>query len=244
MRAMNSNGFRRYDLRTTDPEAARAFYSEVLGLDIPRGEEAPDAPSILCVWLLHEQARARGVPPHWLGHVGVADVEAAAHRLVELGSQRLGPTVSARDGTTYATLRDPAGAVLAVRAFKDMPAGAPVAWHHLHTNDLDRVWAVYSELFGWRQTGALDVADPVGGYRMFSWDDSSRSLGSMANTARWPGVHAHWLFYFPVADLEAALTTVHARGGRAAGQRAVLPDGTRLAPCEDAQGAAFGLLQA
>ena len=36
-----------------------------------------------------------------------------------------------------------------------------------------------------------------------------------ANTARWPGVHTHWLFYFPVADLEASLTLVRAKGGKA-----------------------------
>jgi predicted enzyme related to lactoylglutathione lyase len=234
--------FSRYDLRTTDPDAARNFYSDVVGLDLtatPTSEE----PSMLAVWLLHEQARARGVPPHWLGHIGVTDVEATVRRLLELGSERLGPTVQVNDGTAYATLRDPSGAVVAVRASTRSPRGTPVSWHQLHTRDLDRAWAEYSELFGWRHTETLDVADPVGGHRMFAWDDSGKSVGSMANTARWPGVHAHWLFYFPVVDLDASVATVREKGGQVLGNPVVLPNGDRIAPCDDPQGAAFGLLQ-
>jgi predicted enzyme related to lactoylglutathione lyase len=239
---MTSRQFFRYDLRTTDPDAARSFYSEAVGLDFTEASP-PEAPSSLGVWSLHEQARARGAPAHWLGHVGVTDVDATVRRLLELGSERLGPTVRANDGASYATVRDSSGAVVAVRASARRPRRAPVAWHQLHTRDLDRAWAEYSELFGWRQTETLDVADPVGGYRMFAWDDSGKSVGSMANTARWPGVHAHWLFYFPVADLGAAVAKVRAKGGHVAGNPAVLPNGDRLAACDDPQGAAFGLYQ-
>jgi predicted enzyme related to lactoylglutathione lyase len=89
----------------------------------------------------------------------------------------------------------------------------------------------------------LEVADPVGGYRMFAWDGSRKSVGSMANTARSPGVHPHWLFYFPVSDLEATMAKVRARGGNAPVGATVLPNGDRIAPCEDGQGAAFGLYE-
>jgi uncharacterized protein len=239
---MTSSAFCRYVLRTTDPDAARSFYSEAVGLDFT---EAPssDETSMLEVWLLHEQARARGAPPHWLGHIGVTDVDAMVGRLLELGSERLGPMLRATDGTPFATLRDPLGAVVAVRASTRRPRHAPVAWHQLHTRDLDLAWTVYSELFGWTHTETLDVADPVGGHRMFAWDGSGKSVGSMANTARWPGVHAHWLFYFPVADLEGSLAKVRAKGGQVLGSPTVLPNGDSLAPCEDPQGAAFALHQ-
>jgi predicted enzyme related to lactoylglutathione lyase len=239
---MNSSLFCRYDLRTTDPEAARSFYSEVVGLDFT-DPQSPEEPSTIAVWLLHEQARARGAPAHWLGQIGVTDVEATVRRLLELGSERLGPTLRANDGTAFAMLRDPLGAVIAVRASMRRPRRAPVAWHHLHTRDLERSWAAYSELFGWTKTETIDVADPVGGYRMFAWESSGESVGSVANTARAPGVHAHWLFYFSVTDIEATMAKVRARGGNAPSGATVLPNGDRIAPCEDPQGAAFGLLQ-
>jgi predicted enzyme related to lactoylglutathione lyase len=238
---MTRSVFCRYDLRTTDPDAARRFYSEAVGLDFTAAPPAEESP--LAVWLLHEQARARGAPPHWLGQIGVADVEATVRRWLELGAERLGPTVRAADGTAFTNLRDPSGAVVAVRADTRTPRRAPVAWHHLHTRDLDRAWAAYSELFGWSHTETLDGVDPVGGYRMFAWDASGKSVGSMANTARSPGVHAHWLFYFPVVDIDATMAKVRAHGGQVPSGATVLPNGDRIAPCEDGQGAAFGLYQ-
>ena len=119
-RAMTGRVFCRYDLRTTDPSAAKTFYSEVVGLDFT-GDPSSDESPPLGVWLLHEQARARGAPPHWLGHIGVTDVDATAQRLIELGSERLSPTLRANDGTAFATVRDPGGAVVAVRASTARP---------------------------------------------------------------------------------------------------------------------------
>jgi uncharacterized protein len=237
---MTSSPFCRFDLRTTDPSAAQKFYSEVVGLDFAG---LPGEPSMLAVWLLHEQARARGAPPHWLGHIGVADVEATVSRLVERGSEPLGRPLRASDGTAFATLRDPSGAVLAVRVSTRTPARSPVAWHHLHTRDGDRAWDVYSQLFGWVHAETIDVADPVGGYRVFAWESFGPSVGSIANTARWEGVHPHWLFYFSVADIENTLARVHAHGGQTPTAATVLPNGARIAACEDGQGAAFGLYQ-
>ncbi len=234
--------FCRYDLRTTDPDAARSFYSEVVGLDFTETPSS-EGSSMLGVWLLHEQARARGAPAHWLGHVGVADLEATVTRLLALGSERLGPTVQANDGTPYAKLRDPSGAVVAMRAIPRRPRGSPVAWHHHHTRDLDRAWAAYSEVFGWTNAGTIDVANTEGGYRMFAWDGSGEPVGSMANTARLPGVHPHWLYFFPVADIDGTIAKVRARGGEIIANQATLPNGDRIVPCHDPQGAAFGLCQ-
>ena len=98
-------------------------------------------------------------------------------------------------------------------------------------------------LFGWTHTGTLDAGEPAGGYRMFAWEGSGESVGSMANTARVEGVHPHWLFYFSVADIEATMARVRAHGGHAPSDATVLPDGGRIAACEDGQGAAFGLHQ-
>jgi uncharacterized protein len=232
--------FCRYDLRTTDPDAARRFYSDVVGLDLGAGDS-----SSLAVWPLHEQARARGAPPHWLGSLAVDDVETMLRRLLEAGSERLGPSIVAKDGTVSAHLRDPSGAVVAVRRSGRPSRPGRVAWHQLHTRDAEAAWALYSELFGWRPTESFGSApDLVGGHRMFAWAGDGISVGSMANTASWSGVHPHWLYYFQVPDLDAALARAQASGGRPASRPVVLPNGERLVPCDDPQGAAFGLLEA
>jgi predicted enzyme related to lactoylglutathione lyase len=66
----------------------------------------------------------------------------------------------------------------------------------------------------------------------------------MANTARMPGVHPHWLYFFPVADLEGTVAKIGSRGGEVLGSPVTLPNGARVVPCHDPQGAAFGLFQA
>jgi hypothetical protein len=233
--------FCRYDLRTTDPEAARAFYADVLGMDFDASPSGGPLP--LAVWPLHERARARGAPAHWLGQIGAADAEATVGHLLARGGERLGPMVRASDGTAFTVLRDPFGAVLGVRGDSQVPRHSPVVWHQLHTSDLEGSWTAYTELFGWTQTATVDFPDPPGGYRMFAWDGSGKSVGGMGNTARSPGVHAHWLFHFPVTDLDARVVQVRAKGG-VVGGAAVLPNGDRIVGCEDPQGAAFGLYQA
>jgi len=235
------SAFCRYDLRTTDAEAARRFYTDAVGLDFTGGG-SPDE-SLLAVWPLHEQARARGAPAHWLGQLGVGDVEATVARWVELGGERLGPTVRTKDGAAYATLRDPAGAIVAVRASTQRPCSAPVAWHQLNTRDVNRAWAAYAELAGWTRTETLDVAGLAGGYRLFAWNDSGKSVGALMSTLGRPEIHNHWLYFFPVADLADRVARVREQGGQVLGSAVVLPSGERLAPCQDPQGAAFGLIQ-
>jgi predicted enzyme related to lactoylglutathione lyase len=232
--------FCRYSLRTTDHAAARAFYADAIGLALPDGAAEG---SVLEAWPLHERAIEQGAPPHWLGQLAVSDVDATVKQLVDLGGQVLGPTVQARDGAAFATLRDPFGSVVAVRARSAGASPSPVAWHQLHTRDADGAWALYSELFGWAHKQTFDVPNLEGGYRVFAWDEASEPVGAMGNTARWPGVHMHWLFFFPVADLGKAVAGVHANGGTAM-KPVVLPSGMRIAACEDPQGAAFGLAQA
>jgi uncharacterized protein len=231
--------FCRYSLRTTALDAARTFYADALGLALPEGAAEGSA---LEAWTLHERARALGAPPHWLGHVAVDDLDRAVHELVALGAEALGPTVNASDGTLYAALRDPGGAVVSLRSPGHAPAQPPVAWHQLHTRDAARSWGVYEALCGWSSVETVDVPDPVGGHRLFAWREGGAVVGSVGNTARWEGVHPHWLFYFPVADVEATAERVRSLGGSAR-EVVRLRSGGALCACEDPQGAAFGLAE-
>jgi predicted enzyme related to lactoylglutathione lyase len=214
--------------------AARPFYTDVFGSQL-WGSEVSLAP-------LPERAAALGAPPHWLGHIGVPDVEGTVSRMVALGGQQLGPMQRGADGTSYAVVRDPFGAVLAVTRETAAPRPAPVAWHLSHTEDHVRAFTLYASLFGWTANEALDLGPELGCHQVFAWDESRRSVGSMANTARLPHIHPQWLFCFRVADIEDSIAKVRAWGGQVLGPmrtwRADL-----LAPCNDPQGAAFALYQ-
>jgi predicted enzyme related to lactoylglutathione lyase len=229
--------FSRYVLRTIDLEGARRFYERALGLALPEGAAAETS---LEAWPLHERARAAGAPPHWLGHLEVDDVERAVAAMVARGGQPLAPRVRAPGGAEWVTIRDASGAVVALRARAEPPPDRPVAWHQLHARDLEPAWSAYAELAGWIDAGTIDAPDLEGGHRLFAWSEGA--VGSVGGTARWPGVHPHWLFYFPVDDIGAVAARVRAEGGTALAPTAGF-EGRRVAACEDAQGAAFGVIE-
>jgi predicted enzyme related to lactoylglutathione lyase len=221
--------FERLTLRTTDVAAARRFYDAVLGASSAGVDGARD------IEALPEQALARGARPHWLGSLGVADVEASAQALVARGAMRLGPTQPVAGGTR-ATVRDAGGAVVAVA--NGAPGGCEaVRWYALNSHD--GAMTTYAELFGWEARGELDLG-PHGVHRLFAWAAGGEVVGSIGSIAGRPGVHPHWLFSFGVAALEPALAAVRAHGGVAL-PPIVLPSGERVVACDDPQGAAFGL---
>jgi predicted enzyme related to lactoylglutathione lyase len=219
--------FCRYELRTTDVAAGRVFYAAVLG----EGE--------LDVVPLPEAAAARGAPAHWLGHLGVEDVEGAARALAERGGTRLGPTRPGAGGGEVAIVRDPGGAVVAVATGAAATAWPEVVWHQLNTTALASVMASYGALFGWAFGETLDLGEH-GIHHRFAWRAGGANVGSMADVAGRAGVHPHWLFHFRVTDIERALAAVRAGGGLVVGP-VVEVGGHRIAVCDDPQGAAFAL---
>jgi predicted enzyme related to lactoylglutathione lyase len=137
-------------------------------------------------------------------------------------------------------LRDPGGAVLAVTD-ETGPSLAGVIWHHLNTVDALRAAANYVELFGWALTERVDV-ESFGVAQQFAWSTEEPSVGSIGDIEGRPGVHPHWTFFFGVASLDDAVAKVRSHRGLVLGPT-TLPSGVRVAVCDDAQGAAFGLME-
>ncbi|MET0790672.1 MAG: VOC family protein [Polyangiaceae bacterium] len=225
--------FFQYVLRTTDVAAARAFYAAVLGND--------DAEIVQ----LHEQAVARGARPHWLGFLDVSDVETAAAAFVDRGATPLGPQWLNSQGLEAAVLRDPGGAVVALgKPPATHGAAVPrpeVDWRVLNTADVERAKRNYRELFGWALEQAVDLGSH-GVFHPFAYQPGGVTAGLLSDIAERPGVHPHWLFHFRVPALDTALEAVRARSGLVIGPFN-LPNGQRIAVCDDPQGAAFALLE-
>jgi predicted enzyme related to lactoylglutathione lyase len=223
--------FTRLDLRTTDADAARAFYAKILGHDRAT------------VWPLHEQALARGARPHWLGSLGVHDVERASAAFLERGATPLGPPRTASGGGQTAVLRDPGGAIVAVSTPPPSNASSSLeaAWYVLNTNDAARAIVNYRELFGWEVQERIEVPGQ-GMFHPFAWRAGEKSAGLIADITGMPGRHPHWLFFFSVDALEPAMDATRGAGGLVL-DPIVLPSGERVCACDDPQGAAFGLME-
>jgi predicted enzyme related to lactoylglutathione lyase len=143
---------------------------------------------------------------------------------------------------------DPQGAVFAIiqpASSEQSPELAPVdgqvAWHELYTTDAPAALAFYSELFGWTDTGSLDMGGSMGSYYMFG---RAFPLGGiMTKPDGMAQVSPNWGLYFRVSDINAGAERVKTNGGRILNGPMEVPGGDWIVNCLDPQGAAFSLHQ-
>jgi len=250
---VNINGrFVWYELVTTEIEAAKAFYSKVMGW-APLDASVPGRAytlfavgNVLVGGLmgLPEDAREAGAKPNWLGYVGVDDVDAAADRIKHLGGTVLVPPTEVPSVSRFSIFADPQSAKLALLKWQglglaraaELDGLGRVGWHELLAADWEQALAFYSELFGWRRADAH--TGEMGTYQVFS--DGVQPIGGMLTKP--PQVaDPFWLYYFNVASLDAAAQRVKAGGGQIIDGPFEVPGGTCVLRCADPQGAMFAL---
>jgi hypothetical protein len=249
----NSDGrFVWYELATTDVEAAKAFYIDVVGWDTAASMPgsvytlftAGDTP-VAGLSKLLASAQKAGAAPQWRGYVGVDDVDAAARRVKKLGGTVLMPPTDVPNVSRLSVIADPQMATLALikggEAGQEQPAlpEAPghVAWRELIATDWERAFIFYNKLLGWQKASA--TPSPMGNYQQFS--AGSYTIGGMFNRLDSAGFSV-WLYYFSVSDIEAAAKRVEARGGKVIYGPLTVPGAARIIQCMDPQGAVFGLM--
>jgi hypothetical protein len=194
---------------------------------------------------LPEDARRTGATPHWIGYVGVDDVDTAVGRIKQLGGAVYVPPTDVPNISRFSVVADPQMATLALvkglkssRAHSAAPA-APgrVGWHELLAADWEKAFAFYGELFGWQK--AESHLDAMGTYQAFS--AGGMTIGGMfTKPATLP--LPFWLYYFNIDDIQAAAKRVEAGGGQILYGPTAVPGGARIAHCADPQGAIFALL--
>jgi len=242
-----------YDVMTTDVAAAKAFYTEVFGWKTQQfgGDESY---TMFCVgerpiggvMMLPDEAKQQGAPPHWIGYVSVADVDATAARAAERGGKIYHPGTDIPEVGRFAVIGDPQGAAIALFAPNMEMSPSPkqagdFTWHELNTTDYEAAWEFYSDLFGWNATEAMDMGPDLGKYFMFEHEGAGGSIGGMSNVAKTQGMPPHWLYYATVDDLDAALARIQRKGGKVINGPMEVPGGDKVAQCVDPQGCAFAL---
>jgi predicted enzyme related to lactoylglutathione lyase len=253
----NSHGrFVWYELMTTDMEAAKAFYAEVVGwgtqdASMPgmpytlftAGEASDHA--VIGLMELPENARKMGAKPAWVGYVGVNDVDATTDRIKRLGGTVHVPPTDIPDVSRFSVFADPQTARLALfewlRPGQGQPAelNAPgrVGWHELLAADWEKAFTFYAELFGW-QKAAADTG-VVGTYQLFS--AGGETIGAMFTKPATVPV-PFWLYYFNVGDIDVAAKRVKAGRGQVLNGPIEVPGSSWILQCTDPQGAVFALV--
>jgi len=241
-----------YELMTTDPEAAPAFYGEVAGwgANVWEGGTMPytmwmnGENAIGGIMELPEEAKAAGAPPHWLIYLSTPDAAATTAKATELGATVLMGPMELPEVGTISVLADPHGAVFC--AFQpatytpghDGPAAmGEFSWHELATHDWEAGWAFYAEVFDWQKDHAMDMGE-MGTYQMFN--RGAHPLGGIFNKPDTLPV-ACWMPYIRVPDVAAAADKVKELGGQVLNGPMEVPGGDMVAQCMDPAGAAFAI---
>jgi hypothetical protein len=108
------------ELMTTDPEAAREFYTQLFGwgstpMEMPNGTYTTlQVGEASVAGLMKIPPDAKGMPPNWGCYVTVDNVDATCKRVEQLGGKIIMPVMEVPTVGRMAVIQDPQGAVLSV----------------------------------------------------------------------------------------------------------------------------------
>jgi predicted enzyme related to lactoylglutathione lyase len=260
-----------HDLMTTDLPKSAGFLAGLLGLEIAAVEGkiayyvllrpgTNQAIVGLVPVMATEETRS-----HWVGYLSVPDVVAAiAQTRAAGGAVHAQPGGLASDddsddapdmpttgsGPPLAIVTDPAGAVVGL---VPPPAGAPddasesedvaplgeIAWVELLTVAREAAGAFFTTLVGWELGAAHTRFGEGEAHALFR---GGRLFGLVRDLPAGSPIAPHWMYYFRVPDLDAALATTRRLGGFYYEDPGVV-DGGRRAIVLDPTGAPVGLWQ-
>jgi uncharacterized protein len=243
-----------YELMTTDKAAAETFYQNVVGWTATpftgasqpystfnRTAEAPVAGVM-------KTPDGMNIPPFWAMYIGVPKLEDAMAHAERLGGSALSQVIEIPTVGRMRMMRDPQGAAFylyepasAPRTEEAAPEVGEASWHELMTTDAPAAMTFYSELFGWKESQAMDMG-PMGKYHMF--DRPHGMIGGMMNKGpEMAEVPPNWQIYFRVPDINAAVERIKQNGGQVINGPMEVPGGDWIVNGIDPQGAVFALHQ-
>jgi predicted enzyme related to lactoylglutathione lyase len=244
-----------YELLTSDADAAASFYQSVIGWNAEsaamegmdyRFFRTPEGGGVGGFMAISPEMAAGGARPGWLGYIGVDDVDASVARLLEQGGAVHMPAMDLAGVGRMAMVADPQGAPFYVmrgasdevsHSF-DPQARGHCHWNELSTTDPTAATAFYSDLCGWTKGGVMPMGE-MGDYQFL--DHAGQTFGAVMRQPM-PGGPSLWLYYFGVADIDAAHAAIGGAGGQVMHGPAEIPGGEFIVVAADPQGAMFGIV--
>jgi predicted enzyme related to lactoylglutathione lyase len=252
--ANSEGGFVWYELATGDLKGAEKFYSKVVGWTV----KDAGMPGMTYLLLHANEIPVGGmmtmppdcadVPPHWIGYIGVDNVDQAAAKVERLGGKIHREPHDIPGVGRFAVMGDPQGVGFCLFRWADgmAPPSVPpmtrghVGWHELYTPDLDAGFGFYAEMFGWTKADTLDMG-PMGRYQLFA--HNGVTIGGMMRKPD-PLPVGRWGFYFVVDAIDAALGRAQDAGCKLLNGPMEVPGGAWIIQALDPQSAAFELVGA
>jgi predicted enzyme related to lactoylglutathione lyase len=245
------------DLTTPDLAASKEFYGRLFGWDMHDEDTGnPDMPYVIAsqdgksvagVLPLSPEMVSRGVPPCWTMYITVADVDASARTVAELGGSVVEGPMDVLPAGRMAVVADPAGAVFCLWQPKDRIGAELVnepnsfVWDALETTDVETAKPFYGALFGWKAE-TFDTPPGAPAYTVWQLDGQQNAMGG-ATSPPDDGAPPHWGIVIAVADCDATVADAQQLGATVAVAPADVPGIGRSAKLVDPQGAAFRVMK-
>lgn len=243
-----------YELLTSDATAAQDFYGKLLGWTFQARQDMDyrmitgTGGGVGGIMPLTDEMTANGARPAWLGYICVDDVDRAAKRVADAGGSIHREPWDVPGVGRMALVTDPQGAMFYImRGESDEMSAAfaatepkigHCAWNELASSDQAGAVKFYTDQFGWKQEGDMDMG-PMGTYQFFHHGPGM--IGAVMALVP-PDTTSHWIHYFRVADIDVAIATIGREGGSVTIGPDEIPGGDFSLKGLDPQGAYFGLV--
>jgi uncharacterized protein len=240
------------ELGTTDPAAAKAFYSRLFGwtsADFPMGADQiytifrlADG-DVAAEYQLPPDMRQHGVPPHWALYVSVKSADESAAKAASLGGKIMAGPFDIPQMGRMAVLQDPTGVTFSIWEAKGHQgiaiAGEDNAfcWADLVTPDPAGVKGFYEALFGW------SIHPGQGPESTYLHIQNGPDFIGGIQPQRNPQAPPHWLVYYQTSDCDGCVEKAKEGGATIFVPPMSLPNVGRLAVLADPQGAVFALFE-
>jgi uncharacterized protein len=241
------------DLGTPDQDAAGEFYGALFGWRLTEDENAEETGGYR-VARKNDKAvggvmklMQEGQPPAWLTYVCVADADATVAQAREAGGNAIVEPMSVLDYGRMAVLADPTGAVFGIwqpgvnKGAELVNEPGAFSWSEINTRDPETAKAFYGDVFVW----SFEDKEFEGAGAYTTVSVNGNSIGGLVDiTDRLPAeIPAHWLVYFAVEDIDAALGRVKDGGGEVPFGPMAIGEVGQIAVVQDPWGAGFAVIQ-
>lgn len=241
------------DCNSTNWDAGKKFYSEVLGWqteDLPMGEGVfytmfkQDGENVGAINPMQAEMQVQGVPSHWSTYITVDDVDALVDKVKELGGTVVAEPFDVFDDGRMMVIQEPTGATVSLwQAKNTIGAGlvntvGAMLWNELMTREPQKSMDFFGKLLGWEFT----KQENQGEYYMML--NNGRANGGILKIDEDMGdMPSNFMVYYHVADLDASVEKVKSLGGAVHVQAHA--DGVgHFAMIADPQGAMLYIMQA
>ena len=242
------------ELRTTDGEGAKKFYSELFSWSTIDNQAGPDMiyvtllkneKDVAGLYEMPDEMRSQGVPAHWGHYISVESADETADKARELGGAVVMEPFDVMEIGRSAMIQDPTGANVSLwvpKAFfgaELVNEPGALCWNELATRDVESAKAFYTSLFGW----GAETQEVIGGQYTTFMNGERHAGGMLQMTEDWGDIPPHWMAYFAFEDCEAAVEKINDLGGVIHHGPADIPNVGRFAVATDPQGAAFTVIK-